>query len=155
MLRPYCPDEQISPERSANCELGRQIKTPPSLIEAVERVQAGEEERLAVAEFLDEFHTALPKAQAMIDAEPLIVRRQPFDAFIGAVGEHLARRWGLQIPAWVEDERRFLHAPFFPDNLQLMKPILLRDSPIAFRRRLIFTEAEPLRRGRFPKPQPL
>ncbi len=27
----------------------------------------------------------------------------------------------------------------------------LRDSPIAFRRRLIFTEAEPLRRARFPK----
>jgi len=28
-----------------------------------------------------------------------------------------------------------------------MKPILLRDSPIAFRRRLTFTEAEPPRRG--------
>jgi hypothetical protein len=51
----------------------------------------------------------------------------------------------------VEDSRRFLDTPFFPDGLQLMKPILLQDSPIAFRRRLIFTEAEPLRRGRFPR----
>jgi hypothetical protein len=35
--------------------------------------------------------------------------------------------------------------------MELAKPVFLRDSPIAFRRRLIFTEHEPLRRARFPK----
>jgi hypothetical protein len=35
--------------------------------------------------------------------------------------------------------------------MELAKAVFLRDSPIAFRRRLIFTEAEPLRRARFPK----
>ena len=72
-------------------------------------------------------------------------------AYIGAVGEHLARRWGLDIPAWADDPRRFLDEPHFPDYMELAKPVFLRDSPIAFRRRLIFTEAEPLRRARFPR----
>jgi len=125
---------------------------PQSLKEAVERIIAGEEEeRIAIAEFLDTFylcHGRITEQQAMLDAQPAASRRQPVDAYVGAIGEHLARRWGLNIPSWVEDERRFLDTPFFVDDLQLMKPILLRDSPIAFRRRLIFTEAEPLRRAR-------
>jgi len=137
---------------------------PKSLKEAVELVQAGEDERIAFAEFLDEFYAAVERwrgeagaeerdsePQAMIDAEPPLTGRQPLDAYVGAVAEHLARRWDLAIPPWAEDGRRFLDTPFFPDHLQLMKPILLRDSPIGFRRRLIFTEAEPLRRGRFPR----
>jgi hypothetical protein len=36
--------------------------------------------------------------------------------------------------------------------MEFAKPVFLRDSPIAFRRRLIFTEAEPLRWARFPTP---
>jgi len=131
---------------------------PRSLKEAVELILAGqEEERIAIAEFLDTFYLhygqfgLTPELQAMIDTEPPFTGRQPLDAYVGGIGEHLARRWGLlTIPAWTEDERRFLDTPFFPDDLQLMKPILLRDSPIGFRRRLIFTEFEPLRRGRFP-----
>jgi len=130
---------------------------PQSLKEAVELILASsEEERIAIAEFLDEFyirygHYGLTEElQAMIDSPPPVSGGQPLDAYVGAIGEHLARRWGLTIPSWTEDERRFLDTPLFVDDLQLMKPILLRDSPIAFRRRLIFTEAEPLRRGRFP-----
>ena len=135
---------------------------PRSLKEAVERIRAGDDERIMLAEFLDEFYAAMQRqhkqagsdgadyGQAMIDGEPPVLGKQPLDAYIGAVGEHLARRWGLKVPEWVEDERRFLDKPFFPDNLELMKPILLRDSPLAFRRRLIFTEAEPLRRATLP-----
>lgn len=127
---------------------------PQSLREAVQSIISGEEERIAIAEFLDEFYLQYGHAteqQTMIDAPPPISGTQPLDAYVGAIGEHLARRWGLAtIPDWVEDERRFLDTPIFADDMQLMKPILLRDSPIAFRRRLIFTEAEPLRRGRFP-----
>ena len=126
---------------------------PQNLKEAVARILAGEEERFPIAEFLDEFYLRHGKAaeqQAMIDTSPPVTGRQNLDAYVGAIGEHLARRWGLRIPSWVEEECRFLKTPFWDDDLQLMKPILLRDSPIAFRRRLIFTEAEPLRRGRFP-----
>jgi hypothetical protein len=133
---------------------------PQSLKEAVQCISAGEEERIPIAEFLDEFYVYYgkyghtPEPQAMIDSAPMVIGRQPLDAYVGAVAEHLARRWELTIPAWVEDERRFLDTPFWVDDLQRMKPIFLRDSPIAFRRRLIFTEAEPLRRGRFPVVEP-
>jgi hypothetical protein len=126
---------------------------PQSLKEAVCCILAGEEERIPIAEFLDEFymlHGHLAEQQAMIDAEPPFTNTQPLDTYVGAIGEHLARRWELTVPAWTEDQRRFLIFPFFPDDMQLIKPILIRDSPIAFRRRMIFTEAEPLRRGRFP-----
>jgi len=86
----------------------------------------------------------------MIEKEPKFTGDAWLDAYIGAVGEHLARRWGLTIPKWTDDPRRFLDTPCFPDKFEFSKPILLRDSPIAFRRRMIFTDAEPLRRGRFP-----
>ena len=133
---------------------------PQSLREAVERIMAGEEERLPISEFLDEFYMAVDcqtnnQPQQMIADEPPFTHKQPLDAYVGGIAEHLCRRWNLRIPPWVEDERRFLSTPVWADDLQLMKPILLRDSPIAFRRRLIFTEAEPLRRGRFPVRQNL
>ena len=106
----------------------------------------------AVSEFLDEFYLSGPaERQRMIGEEPGLTGVAFQDAYIGAVGEHLARRWGLDIPAWADDPRRFLDEPHFPDYMELAKPVFLRDSPIAFRRRLIFTEAEPLRRARFPR----
>jgi hypothetical protein len=118
----------------------------------VDRIIAGESWVDAISEFLDEFYPSGPlQRQRMIQEEPALTGVRFQDAYVGAVGEHLARRWKLDIPAWADDSRRFLDKPHFPDYLELAKPVLLRDSPIAFRRRLIFTEAEPLRRARFPK----
>jgi len=125
---------------------------PRSLKEAVERIIAGQNWVNAVSEFLDEFYVSDSTVrQSMIDEEPGITGVAFHDAYIGAVGEHLARRWGLTIPPWADDPRRFLDTPHFPKYMEYAKPVFLRDSPIAFRRRLIFTEAEPLRRARFPK----
>jgi hypothetical protein len=123
-----------------------------SLKEAVDRILGGESWVNAVSEFLDEFYLSGPaERQRMIGEEPGLTGVAFQDTYIGAVGEHLARRWGLDIPAWADDPPRFLDEPHFPDYMELAKPVFLRDSPIAFRRRLIFTEAEPLRRARFPK----
>jgi hypothetical protein len=106
----------------------------------------------AVSEFLDEFYLSGPaERQHMISEEPKLTGVAFQDAYVGAVGEHLARRWALGIPAWSDDPQRFLDKPHFPEYMELAKPVFLRDSPIAFRRRLIFTEAEPLRRARFPR----
>ena len=125
---------------------------PTSLKEAVDRIVAGQNWVDAVSEFLDEFYTSSPaERQRMIGEEPRQTGVAFQDAFIGAVGEHLARRWGLEIPAWTDDPDRFLNEPSFPEYMELAKPVFLRDSPIGFRRRLIFTEAEPLRRARFPR----
>jgi hypothetical protein len=60
---------------------------------------------------------------------------------------------GAACPAWTEDPRRFLDHPWFPDNAELLKPYLIAESPASFRRRLIFTELEPLRRATFPAGQ--
>ena len=123
-----------------------------SLKEAVDRILGGESWVNAVSEFLDEFYLSGPaERQRMIGEEPGLTGVAFQDTYIGAVGEHLARRWGLDIPAWADDPPRFLDEPHFPDYMELAKPVFLRDSPIAFRRRLIFTEAEPLRRARFPR----
>ncbi len=125
---------------------------PTSLREAVDRIIEGYDFFDATNEFLDEFYLArLEERQRMIAEEPALIGETFQDSYVGAMGEHLARRWGLDIPAWVEDQRRFLEEPHFPPYSQLAKPYFLRDSPIAFRRRLIFTEAEPLRRARFPR----
>ncbi len=125
---------------------------PTSLKEAADRIVAGQNWVDAVSEFLDEFYMSGPaERQRMIGEEPRPTGVAFQDAYIGAVGEHLARRWGLEIPAWADHPDRFLNEPSFPEYMELAKPVFLRDSPIAFRRRLIFTEAEPLRRARFPR----
>lgn len=125
---------------------------PTSLREAVNRSLEGYGFIDAISEFLDEFYlSASSERQRMIADEPVLTGVAFQDAYVGAVGEHLARRWGLEIPAWVDAPSRFLDEPHFPDFMEIAKPVFIRDSPIAFRRRLIFTEAEPLRRARFPK----
>jgi hypothetical protein len=125
---------------------------PTSLKETVDRIIAGCDFFHATNEFLDEFYLARPEErQQMIEEEPALTGEAFQDAYVGAMGEHLARRWRLDIPAWIENQHRFLDEPHFPPYSELAKPFFLRDSPIAFRRRLIFTEAEPLRRARFPR----
>ncbi len=104
----------------------------------------------AVAEFLDEFYTDPAKRQTMIADEPASVGKFE-DAYLGAVAEHLARRWTLDIPAWVDQPHRFLDRAHFAGGLESLKAILLAESPLAFRKRQIFVEAEPLRRARMPR----
>jgi hypothetical protein len=103
--------------------------------------------------FLDAFYTENDPAlrQAMIDEEPPRIGEERHDAYIGAVGEHLARRWDLHIPTWSEAPWREVADPWFVGMMgKGLSGLLLVESPIAFRRRRIFTEAEPLRRARMP-----
>ena len=73
------------------------------------------------------------------------------NALLGAIGEHLANRWNVGAPpAWSNAPERFLDRPWFMGP-ERMKGFLLAESPLAFRRRFIFTEAEPLRRASMPK----
>jgi hypothetical protein len=106
-----------------------------------------------VVGFLDEFYADRDPAsrRARIEEAPGLTGDERQDAFIGAIGEHLSRRWNLgEPPAWTNDPARFLNRPWFigPER---MKPFLLAESPSAFRRRFIFTEIEPLRRASMPK----
>lgn len=68
------------------------------------------------------------------------------DAYLAALAEHLALESGLPAPSWTEQPERFLSEPFFAGGLQSLKALLLVESPLAFRRRLIFISADALSR---------
>jgi hypothetical protein len=104
-------------------------------------------------EFLDAFYTETDGSirQAMIGDEPPRLGDERRDAYVGAVAEHLARRWGLRIPPWSAAPWREVSEPWFVGMMgKGLSGLFLVESPIAFRRRLIYTEAEPLRRARMP-----
>ena len=106
-------------------------------------------------EFLDAFYTERDpeRRQSMIDEEPDRTGSTRDDAYLGAVGEHLARVWKLRIPAWTDAPWRAVTEPWFVGGMGVgLSGLFLVESPIAFRRRRIFTEAQPLRRARMPDP---
>lgn len=128
---------------------------PGTLAEAVTRAIAREQElTVGLNEFLDTFYADPDPIQrsGRLTQEPPFTGSHLNDAFIGAAGEHLARRWRLgEPPAWTEDRRRFLRRPWFPSGADEEKAFLLAESPLAFRRRMIFVSAEPLRRATMPR----
>jgi hypothetical protein len=128
-------------------------EAPNSLAEVAARLKArvdDDDRHNLFAGFLDNFYVNPERRQAMLDPEPELIGDAILDASIGATGEHLARRWHLRIPPWTEHPARFLKQAYFPTRLEGLKPMLIAQSPLAFRRRLIFVEHEPLRRARMP-----
>ena len=128
------------------------MSRPATLAEVARRASAGESLfDVALRELLDHFYLHPEARQAAIDGEPELLADPRHNATLGAVGEHLARRWGLRIPTWTEQPSRFLDRPYFPTPIEDLKAMLLVQSPLAFRRRMIFVEAEPLRRATLPR----
>ena len=69
---------------------------------------------MALDEFADEFyldHGNKPAQQDRLDPVPEPVADPRIDAWIGAVGEHLAQRWGLRVPPWTQREPITRSAP--------------------------------------------
>jgi hypothetical protein len=126
---------------------------PGTLARVLRLVGDGEKLRFCMAGFLDEFYgDASQESRAgRISEDPGLTGDPKVDAFMGAVGEHLASRWRLgPCPSWTEQPERFLDRPWFMGH-ERMKGFLLAESPLAFRRRFVFTEAEPLRRASMPR----
>ncbi len=137
--------------QTARKGLSLAFSRPATLVEVAEAAKAGEDSyRVALAGFLDRFYMNPAWRQGMIDAKPPVTEIAITDAYIGAVGEHLARRWGLAVPSWTADPRRTLRSPVFAGGIEALKAMLLAQSPLAFRKRMIFVEHEPLRRARMP-----
>jgi hypothetical protein len=109
----------------------------------------------AMDEFVDTFYIDHPNKtmqQRRIADAPVATGDPSQDAWLGAVGEHLARRWGLEVPAWTRRPQHYaLDRPKFIPDSRALRSVLLVESPTAFRSRLIFTFAEPLQRARFPR----
>jgi hypothetical protein len=108
---------------------------------------------LASGAFGQAFYLEKDKAaqQAMLDPAPIPTGDPGDDAWLGAVGEHLAQRWDLEVPPWTQ-EVAFMGGQkpsFWPDEA-LARDIQIVETPPAFRRRLLFTSAEPLMNAQFP-----
>ena len=120
---------------------------PHSIEEIARRTTSGEQAFDAgVREFLDTWQSLRTeqKSAALTDEPPRVGRVK--DAYLAALAEHLALSDHLPIPAWTERPDRFLSEPFFAGGLESLKAILLVESPLAFRRRLIFISADGLSR---------
>ena len=128
---------------------------PRNLREAVERARRdGGDVRPHVDELLDNFYRTDDAVlrSTMIEQEPRLLDRAFGDTFVGAVGEHLARRWGLAVPTWTEAEERFLDTETFHPDVPGYRRWLIAVTPSAFARRNILTGPEPLHRLGFPGP---
>jgi hypothetical protein len=120
---------------------------PRSIAQVAERSTStqGAFDRL-VREFIDAWQgLSRSERQAALAQEPASLGAVP-DAYLAALAEHLALNERLAPPAWAEAPSRFLHEPFFAGGLESLKATLLVESPLAFRRRLIFISANALSR---------
>lgn len=130
---------------------------PNTLAEAVDRICAGAPQDTTLAEFLDTFDLAATgRAQyETIEDEPALTQNDRLDALVGAIAEYLAKQRRLgRVPAWVCDPARRLAEPWFTTSApsDAMREYLTFSSPAEFASRNIFTEEQPLRRGRGPHP---
>lgn len=101
----------------------------------------------AVREFLDSWQSMSPELRTdALKSEPKRSMALQ-DAYLAALAEHLALASRLDVPRWTESPDRFLKDPFFSGGLESLKATLLVESPLAFRRRLIFISADGLSRA--------
>lgn len=120
---------------------------PGTLAEILADVRQGDLYERALARFLVEFHTDMdPESRrSRIEDEPDLAPNPVLNALLGAAGEHLATRWDLgEAPTWTARPERYLDRSYFT-RVSIPKSQLFHESPSAFRRRRIYTTAEPLR----------
>ncbi|WP_342108574.1 hypothetical protein [Methylobacterium sp. SI9] len=126
---------------------------PRSLSDVVARARLDGDWEHHLRDFLDAFYAAdgdTARQATFVAQDPDRLGVPEADAFLGGVGEHLARRWGLPIPAWVRAGDRYLTKALFVPDERALRGYLICVSPVAFRTRLIFTGPDPLQRARFP-----
>ena len=112
------------------------------------RARDGDDFRHAVREFLDEF-----ALRGDDDSRAAAIERRPeptgdprYDAYLGALAEHLATVHGLERPAWSVETGRFLERFWFVSEVPGFRAIAIAQAPAAFRRRGVFVPERSLHR---------
>ena len=102
----------------------------------------------AFCTFLDEFKRSSNKVQ-MIENPPNAQESQLYNLCLLAGTAHkLANEHGLNVPAWVYDEKYIMPEPYFAFNTQNQEyqEFLLEDTPYEFASRNIFIGADAIER---------
>src|SRR5581483_3518406 len=116
---------------------------PNTLAEAVERIQRGASQDVALAEFVDAFDLAPTNEAkyATIHQEPPLTQDQKLNALVGAMAEYLAKNRRLgRVPPWTGGSARRLTEPWFTTASPSpgMREYLTFASPGEFASRNIF-----------------
>lgn len=124
---------------------------PKTLAEVAQLTLNGDSFDRCLANFLDEFY-ASPNPGALTEQPVLLApasgeQGRVQDAYLAATAEELARAHHLPVPAWVADETRKLHRPWFASPLAALRAVLLLESPPAFRSRNLFISENALTRA--------
>ena len=112
------------------------------------RVRAGEKFDHAVREFLDEFSLRgddRSRADAIVD-RPAPTGDVRYNAYLGALAEHLAAVHGLARPAWSIEPGRFLDRFWFVSEVPGFRAVSISQAPAAFRKRGVFVPERSLHR---------
>ncbi len=120
---------------------------PASLADIAEDAKSEEDFLFRVRQFLDDFRRPQPEGArvALIRRPPPRSRDPRWDAFLGALAEHVAVHAGLSAPSWTDQPDRFLRTFWFVHE-PAFDAIALALSPAAFRRRGVFISADFLKR---------
>ena len=112
------------------------------------RVGEGEPFLPAVRELLDEIALMATGGQRLraVAEPPAPTGDRRYDAYLGALAEHLAALHHLERPPWVCEPPRFLDRFWFVSEVKGFRAIAVVESPAAFRRRGVFVSAGSLQR---------
>jgi hypothetical protein len=112
------------------------------------RTREGEDFRFATREFLAEF--AL-RGDDRLRSEAIAEEPEPtgdarYDAYLGALAEHIAVAHDLERPDWSVKPSRFLDRFWFVSEVPGFRAISIAQAPAAFRRRGVFIPERSLHR---------
>jgi len=129
--------------------MNRSSMRPRTLFEVSRRAISGEQAfDPSLCEFLDEFYGQPYMREISMAREPLLIDDIK-DAYLAAVAEYLAAVYDFDAPGWTEDHGVPLRRAFFANGgLESLKALLTVESPMAFRKRLLFVGRDALDRAR-------
>ncbi len=113
-----------------------------------DRVRGGESFQHAAREFLDEFSLRADgrsRAEAITE-RPELTGHARYDAYLGALAEHLSAAHGLERPSWSIEPERFLDRFWFVSEVPGFRAVSIAQAPAAFRRRGVFVPERSLHR---------
>jgi len=104
-------------------------------------IRDGEDPFIPIRDFVDDFNSAdMDGRYGLCAEEPPLTGDPRFDAYLAAMVELFSLRNGISPPAWVEGKARFLDQSWFREPREYFWPMALVQTPLPFRRRLVFIE---------------